>query len=93
MQVAVTRRGPSAPPGPAWLPDQRVTLARMLAAYTIEGARLAFQERETGSIVVGKAADLVVLDRNLLTLPAHQIARAWVRYTFFEGREVYAANR
>jgi predicted amidohydrolase YtcJ len=93
IQVAVTRRDPQAPAGPAWLPEQRITLAEALATYTINGARLNFEERDTGSIEVGKAADLVVLDRNLFAIPAEQIHAAKVRYTFLDGREVYAAPR
>ena len=41
----------------------------MIAAYTIVGAQLAFDEKVTGSITVGKAADLVVLDRDLFAIP------------------------
>ena len=91
IQVAVTRRALDAPPGEPWLPREVVTLERMLAAYTIDGARVSFEERETGSIEVGKAADLVVLDRNLLAVPVHEIHRARVLHTFLEGRETYAA--
>ncbi len=42
IQVAATRRGPRAAAGPAWLPDEVVTLDAMLAAYTINGARVQF---------------------------------------------------
>jgi predicted amidohydrolase YtcJ len=93
MQVAVTRADPDAPPAPPWLPDELLTPARILAAYTIDGARLAFRERETGSIAPGKLADLVVLDRDPFAAPPHEIARARVRYTFVEGREVYAGGK
>jgi predicted amidohydrolase YtcJ len=89
IQVAVTRRDPDAPAGPPWLPREVVSLDRMLAAYTIDGALASFDERETGSIVAGKAADLVVLDRDLFAVPPHEIARARVRFTFLAGREVY----
>jgi predicted amidohydrolase YtcJ len=92
IQVATTRRGPRAVPGPAWLPDERVSLDAMLAAYTINGARIQFQDEEVGSLVVGKAADLVVLDRNLEAIPAEEIHNAQVRYTFLEGRQVYPAD-
>ena len=94
MQVAVTRRGPRAATGPAWLPDETVALDTMLTAYTINGARVQFQDDHVGSIAVGKAADLVVLDRNLLSMPPSEIRNAQVRYTFLEGKQVHpAANR
>ncbi len=69
MQVAITRRGPTDGPGPAWIPEERVDLATIIAAYTAHGAYAMQQERETGSIEVGKSADLVVLDRNLFEIP------------------------
>jgi predicted amidohydrolase YtcJ len=89
IQVAVTRRGLKEGPDPAWLPEDTVDLPLMLASYTINGAYVNFQERETGSIEVGKAADLIVLDRNLFEIPAHEIHRAKVLLTLLEGKEVF----
>lgn len=89
IQVALTRRGPSAAAGPAWLPDEVLTLDAMLAAYTINGARIQLQDDHVGSITVGKAADLVVVDRDLTAIPAAGIAAARVRFTFIEGRQVH----
>jgi predicted amidohydrolase YtcJ len=48
-----------------------------------------FEETETGSIEVGKAADLIVLDRNLFEIPAHEIHRAKVLLTLLDGKAVY----
>jgi len=92
IQIAVTRRGLTEGPGPAWLPEETVDLALMLAGYTINGAYVNFEEHETGSIEVGKAADLVVLDRNLFDVPAHEIHLAKVLLTLLEGKEVYRAE-
>jgi hypothetical protein len=89
IEVAVTRRGPAEGPGPAWLPDERVPLATMLAAYTIGSAYAAFNERETGSLEPGKSADLIVLDRNPFAIPPHEISETKVLLTLFEGREVW----
>lgn len=89
MQVAVTRRGLAAEAGPAWLPDEAMTLGAMLGAYTINGARIQQQDDQVGSIVVGKAADLVVLDRDVTAIPAATVAAARVRFTFVEGRQVH----
>jgi predicted amidohydrolase YtcJ len=89
IQVAVTRRDPSLASGPAWIPEEVVDLQTMLAGYTINGAYVMFQERETGSVEVGKAADLVVLDRNLFETPPAEIRQAKVLLTLLEGREVY----
>jgi predicted amidohydrolase YtcJ len=93
IQVAVTRRALDAPAdAPAWLPEQRLDLPTALAAYTTGGAFVTFEENDSGSIEVGKLADLIVLDRNLFEIPAEQIHRARVLWTLFEGREVYRAE-
>ena len=89
IQVAITRRSLDSLPGKAWLPEQQVALDQMLAAYTINGAFANRQERERGSLEVGKSADFVILDRNLFGIPASDIHKVKVVRTYFEGREVY----
>lgn len=89
IQVAVTRRGVDDSTGSAWIPQEIVDLPTMFAAYTINGAYVNHQENETGSIEAGKAADLIVLDRNLFEIPAHEIHNAKVLLTLLEGREVH----
>lgn len=92
IQVAVTRMDPDGVvPAPLNL-DERVDLPTMLAAYTINAARLMRQDDEVGSIEPGKAADLVVLDRNVLELPPDQIRTARVVRTLLDGETVYAAG-
>jgi predicted amidohydrolase YtcJ len=92
IEVAVTRRGARQPPGPPWLPREVVSLDALLRAYTINGARLQLHEDEVGSITVGKAADLVVLDRNLRAISAVEINGAKVLYTFVDGAQVYPSR-
>lgn len=69
--------------------DERVDLATMIAAYTINGAYIHDQDDLVGSIEVGKKADLIVLDRNLFEVPVHQINEAKVLMTLFNGAVVY----
>jgi predicted amidohydrolase YtcJ len=90
IQVAVTRRALDATAdAPAWLPDQRLDLPTALSAYTNGGAYVAFEEQDSGSIEVGKLADIIVLDQHLLQIPPEQLHRSRVLWTLFEGREVY----
>lgn len=88
IQVALTRRPPEGD-GPPWNPDQRVTLDEMLKAYTLNGAWLYGQESLTGSIEVGKAADLIVLERNLFAVDPMKLKDVKVLLTLLEGQVVY----
>ena len=60
-----------------------------LAMYTINAAYQSHLERETGSIEVGKRADLVVLERNLFEVPADAIHAVRVTRTMLEGKTVF----
>ena len=72
---------------------ERVSLATMIDAYTINGAWLMHQEDRVGSIEVGKRADIVVLDRNLFNIPVTQISETSVLFTLLDGVAVYAAKK
>ena len=61
----------------------------MIALYTINAAYALRHDDETGSIEVGKQADLIVLDHNLFDLPADSIHTAKVTRTLLGGRTVY----
>jgi predicted amidohydrolase YtcJ len=80
--------GPGA--GEPFLPSERIDLATALAAFTIGSAYVNHAEPETGSIEVGKQADLVVLDRNLFGQPADEIALAQADLTIVNGAVVHA---
>jgi predicted amidohydrolase YtcJ len=73
-----------------FLPSERLDLATALAAFTIGSAYANHRERESGSIEVGKRADLVVLDRNLFSRPADEIALAEVDLTIIDGAVLHA---
>jgi predicted amidohydrolase YtcJ len=89
IQVALMRRGPEEPPGPAWIPEEVVDLPTMLAAYTTHGAYLCHEEEVRGAIAPGKIADLIVLDKNLFKIAPVEIHTAKVLLTIFEGRVIY----
>jgi predicted amidohydrolase YtcJ len=61
----------------------------MIAMYTINAAYENHLEKETGSVEVGKLADLAVLDRNLFELPAQEIHNVRVLRTLLEGKTVW----
>ncbi len=88
IQVAVTRRTPESH-RPSWRPEEAVDLPTAIAMYTINAAYQNRLDRETGSIEVGKLADLVVLDRDLFEVPAGELHAVRVIRTLLEGRTVY----
>jgi predicted amidohydrolase YtcJ len=93
VEVGVTHREPGDTVTPPWNSAERVDLATMLALYTINADWAMHEEREIGSIEVGKLADLIVLDRDLFALPASRIHEAKVVRTLYQGRTVYQRDR
>ena len=76
-----------------FLPDERLDLATSIAAFTMGSAYVNHLDEVTGSIEVGKYADLAVVDRDLFAHPVEEIANAQVDATFVEGLAVYERNR
>ena len=70
-------------------PEERAGLEDMITSFTTNGAFANFLENETGSIEVGKQADLVVLDQNLFEIPSTEIANTKVLLTLVGGKQVY----
>lgn len=91
IQIGITRSvlGVTDPKEILW-PEERATLEQMIASFTINGAYANFLENTTGSIEVGKVADLVVLDKNLFKIPVNEISAAKVILTIFAGKEVFS---
>jgi predicted amidohydrolase YtcJ len=99
IHVAVNR---TSPPGYVYgaggdleetpfLPEQRITLAQAIRAFTMGSAFVNHLDADTGSIEVGKLADLVVVSANLFALDPAAIAEARVVLTMVDGRPVYEA--
>jgi predicted amidohydrolase YtcJ len=76
---------------PLW-PEESVKLSDMITSYTYNGAYANFLEKETGSIEVGKSADMIVLDKNLFEIPSTEISHAKVFMTIFKGEEAYKVD-
>lgn len=89
IEVSIRRREPGNTKASAWLPEEAADLQTMLAAYTINGAYVQHQDKETGSLEAGKAADFIVLDRNLFEIPVEEIHSTTVLWTVLDGNEVY----
>jgi predicted amidohydrolase YtcJ len=89
--VAVTRTAPdAADDGPgAFLPEQRLELPAILAAYTSGSARINGLEAAVGAVRAGLDADFAVVDADLTAIGAHEIGAASVSHTWIRGQLVY----
>ena len=96
MHVAVNRQAPASylyggESGDVFLPEERIDLATAIAGFTINAAYVNHLDDVTGSIEVGKFADLAVVDRNLFAHTVEEIHRGTVQATYVQGERVYQA--
>jgi predicted amidohydrolase YtcJ len=75
--------------GSVFYPEQRMSRLEALKSYTINNAIAAFEEDSKGSLTPGKLADIVVLSKDIMTVPDDQIRDAKVVYTIVGGKVVY----
>ena len=87
MYAAVSRKARSREG--VFFADQVMTREEILKAYTSENAYAAFEESFKGKIEPGFLADLCILDRNLMTCSADEIAATQVNYTILNGKVVF----
>ncbi|MEY8755344.1 amidohydrolase [Peribacillus frigoritolerans] len=92
IYTAITRVDSSGNPQNTWHPEQKLTLAEALQAYTYGSAYGCFREHELGTIEEGKLADLVVLDRNLFDIPESEVLKTKVELTINDGKVVYKSE-
>ena len=89
VSVAVTRRTLDGAHPDGWGPDERISLEAALRAHTAAGAYAGFMEHRVGRLAMGSYADLVVLDRDIFSLPSAELSEARVETTLVEGRVAY----
>ena len=77
-------------PGRVLGENEEIDLAAALDMYTRNASYIMRLEDKTGSIEVGKRADLIVLDRNIFEIPVTEINEALVLLTIMDGRTVYS---
>jgi predicted amidohydrolase YtcJ len=89
IYAAVTRRTLDDRNPGGWVPEQKISVEEALRAYTIGSATASFDEARKGSLTRGKLADLVLIDRDLTTIPPESIRDARITMTVVGGRVVY----
>jgi predicted amidohydrolase YtcJ len=91
FHAAVTRQDERDWPAGGWHPEQCMTRDEALRSMTLWPAYAGFQEHDLGTLTAGKYADFVVLDRDIMTVPASEILRTRVLATYVGGTAVFQA--
>ncbi len=93
IHAAVNRTTLNHTPEGGWFPEERISVAEALKAYTINNAIAAFEGDERGSLKAGKLADITVCDRNLLEIDPKEILDMTVEMTIVDGKVVFERER
>jgi predicted amidohydrolase YtcJ len=91
--AALTRQDPSGQPPGGWMPEERLAREEMLKSFTWNAAYAAHAETDLGSLEVGKLADMVLLDKNVMTIDPSEILTTRPVLTVVGGEIVYEGPR
>lgn len=89
VYTAVTRMDGNGYPKGGWNPSQKLTVAEALDLYTRGGAYASFEEHRKGTLAEGMLADVVVLDRDIFSLPEEELMEAKALLTMVGGRILF----
>jgi predicted amidohydrolase YtcJ len=89
IYAAVTRRTLDGKRPQGWVPEQKITVAEAVRAYTMGSAYAGGDEKVKGSIEVGKLADLAALSADIFKIDPVEIEKAKVVMTIFDGKVIY----
>ena len=89
LYAAVTRKDRMGEEGEGWFPEQKLTMQEAIKYYTLGSAYAQFMDDRKGMLKPGYLADIVIVDRDLLTIPESEIMKTKVDYTIVGGKVVY----
>ena len=89
LYAAVTRKDRLGEEGDGWFPEEKLTMEEAIELYTLGAAYSQFMEDRKGMIKSGYLADIVITDRDLLTIPEGEIMKTLVDYTITGGQVVF----
>jgi predicted amidohydrolase YtcJ len=92
LYAAVTRKDRLGEEGDGWFPEQKLTMEEAIKYYTLGSAYAQFMDDRKGMIKSGYLADIVIVDRDLLTIPENEIMKTKVDYTVVGGKIVYSSG-
>jgi predicted amidohydrolase YtcJ len=87
--AAITRQDSAGQPPGGWMPEERLTREETLKSFTWNAAYAAHAEKDLGSLEVGKLADMVLLDKNVMTVEPKEILSTKVQLTVIGGEIVF----
>lgn len=93
LYAAVTRKNRLGEEGDGWFPEQKLTMEEAIKYYTLGSAYAQFMDDRKGILKPGYLADIVITDRDLLTIPETEIMKTKVDYTIVGGKVVYESGR
>lgn len=93
LYASVTRKDRLGEKGEGWHPEQKITMEDAIRYYTLGSAYSQFMEDRKGMIRAGYLADIVIVDKDLLTIPEDEIMKTKVDYTIVGGKVVYASGK
>ena len=93
LYASVTRKERLGEEGNGWYPDQKISMEDAIRYYTLGAAYAQFMEDRKGKIKAGYLADIVITDKDLLTIPESEIMKTKVDYTITGGKIVYASGK
>lgn len=93
LYAAVTRKDRNGEDGNGWFPEQKLTMEEAIKYYTWGSAYAQFMEDRKGSIKKGYLADIVITDRDLLTIPENEIMKTKIDYTIVGGKVVFESGK
>jgi predicted amidohydrolase YtcJ len=92
VYAAVTRATLDGKNSQGWFPEQKLSVAETIEAYTLGSAYAEFQEKEKGSLTPGRLADMVLVSDDLFTIPPEKIRDAHVLKTILGGKLIYDSS-
>jgi len=93
LYAAVTRKERLGEEGDGWFPEEKITMENSIEYYTLGSAYAQFMENRKGMIKTGYLADIVITDKDLLTIPEDEIMKTRVDYTIVGGKVVYSSGK
>ncbi len=93
LYAAVTRKERLGEDGDGWFPNEKITMEKAIEYYTLGGAYAQFMEKRKGIIKTGYLADIVITDKDLLTIPENEIMKTRIDFTITGGKVVYSSGR